>query len=58
MSQKNAIGDEDVKALAEALHVNKTLKTLDLNFNKMGVDGAVSLSDTLLHNQTKVEHLL
>ena len=44
------IGDEGVKALAEALKVNETLKELSLEFCGIGDDGAAALAEALRSN--------
>ena len=48
----NTIGDEDAKALADALKTNKTLHTLDLSGNEIGDTGAKALADALKINTT------
>ena len=39
------IGDEGAQALAEALHVNQTLTSLDLHQNQIGVEGAQAIAE-------------
>ncbi|MCD6035114.1 MAG: family protein 3-like [Rickettsiales bacterium] len=48
----NKVGDEGVKALAEALKTNKTLTTLYLDWNKIGNTGAEALAEALKTNKT------
>ena len=49
------IGDEGAKALAEALKVNATVKTLWLNDCGIGDDGAAALAEALRSNTTLAE---
>jgi hypothetical protein len=53
--RKNVIEPEGAKALAEALQVNTTLRTLDLSWNKIGVAGAKALAIALKFNTTVTE---
>ncbi|KAF9945675.1 hypothetical protein BGZ72_001106, partial [Mortierella alpina] len=48
----NSIGNEGVKALAEALKTNSTLTTLDLGHNSIGDDGVKTLAEALKTNKT------
>ena len=49
------IGDEGAKALAEALKVNATVKTLWLKSCGIGDDGAVALAEALRSNTSLTE---
>ena len=48
----NVIGSIDRAALADALKVNKTLTTLDLQHNKLGAKGAQAVASALRINKT------
>ncbi|CAF4598864.1 unnamed protein product, partial [Rotaria magnacalcarata] len=50
--QFNEIGDNGARYLAEALQINKTLKSIPLMRNKIGGKGAQYLIQALQHNQT------
>jgi ABC-type protease/lipase transport system fused ATPase/permease subunit len=47
-----ASGDEEAKALAEALKTNKRLKILELMNNNIGDEGAKALAEALRENTT------
>ncbi|KAI9029521.1 kinase-like domain-containing protein [Hyaloraphidium curvatum] len=53
-----AIGDSGVRALADALRGNSTLKTLDLDENSIGVAGARAIAETLKWNSVLATLLL
>ena len=50
LNRNTAIGDEGAKALAEALKVNATVETLDLQSCGIGDDGAAALAEALGSN--------
>ena len=50
--ENKKIGNEGIKALAEALKVNQTLQNLNLERNNIGVEGIKALTEALKVNQT------
>eukprot|EP00434_Breviolum_minutum_P044963 symbB.v1.2.040218.t1/scaffold7081.1/size14668/1 len=46
------LGDEEVKALADALRVNQTVKLVDLHGSNLGNEGVKALADALRANKT------
>jgi Ran GTPase-activating protein (RanGAP) involved in mRNA processing and transport len=50
--QRNSIGSDGAKALAEALKTNSILTTLHLSFNSIGDNGAKALAEALKTNST------
>uniref|UniRef100_A0A061QM73 C-src tyrosine kinase n=1 Tax=Tetraselmis sp. GSL018 TaxID=582737 RepID=A0A061QM73_9CHLO len=54
-AKENTVGEEGVKALAEALRHNSTLTKLNLRSNKVGADGCIALKEALRHNSALTE---
>ena len=54
LSRRN-LGDEEVKALADALRVNKSVTKVDLYNNKFGDEGLKALADALRVNKSVTE---
>jgi hypothetical protein len=48
----NDIGDEGASALADALKVNTSVKTINLGCNRIGNEGAAALADALKENMS------
>ena len=46
------LGYDGARAIAEALHINTTLKTIDLSWNGIGDDGARTIAEALGKNST------
>ncbi|KJE97699.1 hypothetical protein CAOG_07803 [Capsaspora owczarzaki ATCC 30864] len=53
--ERRQIGDEEAKAIAEALKVNKTLTYLDLHNNQIGDVGALAFAEALKVNKALAE---
>jgi hypothetical protein len=47
---RNCIGDDGAKALADALHVNTSLQTLWIRYNGIGLAGMAALSEAMRWN--------
>eukprot|EP00434_Breviolum_minutum_P027224 symbB.v1.2.024075.t1/scaffold2082.1/size125690/3 len=48
---RSEIGDDDLKALADALCINRSIQAIDLSGNQIGDDGMKVLADALRVNR-------